>query len=159
MIARREFGDLPKQARHTPARIRNLQVRFYVERYAEHRHALELLTSAGRQRGEGPKLIVRALLHYRDTVARPLAAVRRGEEVPAELRVGVLDFVPLDRSGSHVKAVSMRLYVDRFVEHREAADFIDHLQEQRRDANKEIIRALIHYEATVLIPLAEAAAR
>lgn len=157
MTARREFSDLPKKARRSPARTRNLQVRFYIDRYGEHRRAYDLL--ADQPRGEGPKLIIRALLHYRDTVSLPLAGLKRDEEVPAELRIGVLDFVPLDCSGNRVKAVSMRLYVDRFVEHREASDFLARLQDQRRDSNKETIRALIHYEATVLAPLARGEGR
>lgn len=152
LIARREFTELPKAKRHSPARIRNVQPRFYIDRYAEHEKAFNLL--AQQVHGEGPKTLVRALLHYRDTVHRPLERLGRKREVPKELQVGVLDFTPRADTGNRVKTVGVRLYIDRYVEHREAFEFLQEIQQRLRgDGNKIIVKALIHYIDTVLTPL------
>jgi len=155
-IARREFTELPRQSRHSPARTRNLQTRFYNDRYFEHQAAFEFLANSKQTHGEGPKTLVRALLHYRDTVVIPLANLPRGTTPPESIQRAQLDFAPKPPSATdRTKAVSIRLHIDKIIEHREVYEFLQRQQRLNGDGNKTVIKALLHYKATVADALGE----
>lgn len=68
-----EFTPVPRDDRSRPGRRRTITGELYLDRFLEHREASQFLDEVMRVgSGEGVKTIVRALLHYRDTVARPL---------------------------------------------------------------------------------------
>lgn len=70
-----DFTPVPQDERSRPGRRRTITGELYLDRFLEHREAADFLDemmSAGP--GEGVKTIVRALLHYRDTVKRPEAS-------------------------------------------------------------------------------------
>ena len=157
LTAQREFSELPKGSRQSPARVRSIQPRFYVERFVEHREAYQFLTKTVPQaRGEAPKTLLRALLHYRDNVIKPLEELRAQEpakRVPDALMIAVLDFTPQAKGGAHIEAVSMRLYIDRIVEHREVYKFLQDMQTLHGEGNKTYIKALLHYRDAIFLPL------
>jgi hypothetical protein len=157
-IARRSFTEVPVQGRHSPARTKNLQTRFYIDRYLEHQEAFDFLADSKQTHGEGPKTLIRALLYYRDTVAQPLGGLSRGQKVPQDLKRWMLDFTPKSRSRTdRTKAVSIRLHIDKISEHREVYEFLQRQQRLHGDGNKTVIKALLHYRQQVVEPLQQKA--
>jgi len=153
-IARSEFSELPKHSRGS-ARVKNLQVRFYIDKFVEHESAFHFLADSKQTYGEGPKTLIRALLFYEEDVVQRLEAERAGGRQPnTELRLAMLDFTPQrKRRTSRVKGVSARLYIDQISEHRRAYKFLQAQQSLHGDGNKTVIRALNHYKKKVIDPL------
>lgn len=153
--AQMEFTPVPPSKRRSPGRIKSVPARLYIDRFDEHRQAYEFLQDVQRLHGEGTKTLVRALLHWRDTVAAPLEEARAKTngaplKLSSELQRALMEFTPIDgRRSARIKSVSARLYVDKYLEHREAYEF---LQGQRRlhgDVNRTIVKAILHYRDTV----------
>ena len=65
--ARLDFSPVP-QSKRGPGRIRSVSIRFRPDRYVEHKHALAFYKSQLAFHGDGTRALVRALLHYRDTI-------------------------------------------------------------------------------------------
>jgi len=153
--AQMEFTPVPPDQRHSPARVRSIQARLYIDRFVEHAEALEFLSEVQQRYGEGTKTPVRALLHYQDTVITPLTKVRAaGRKIPPELQIAVREFEPQpNRRSARVKTVSARLRIDLYLEHRQAYEFLQEMQLLHGEGNKTIVRALLHYRDTVYIPL------
>lgn len=143
-----DFTPLPPRQRVTPARTRSIPARLYIDRWREHREAYQFLQQVQKLHGAGAKTLVRALLYYRDTVAQPLekiAASSTPTRIPAALRIGRSEFQVLRSRGQRVKHISVRLYIDRWTEHREAYEFLQRQQQLSGDGNKTIVRAILHY--------------
>jgi len=154
--AQLEFTAVPDDQRESPARVRSIQARLYTDRFIEHEQAFDFLSEAQSVHGEGTKLPVRALLHYRDDVAEPVRKLRaRGKrDVPKDLEIAVREFIPqTDRDTDRVKTVSARLRIDLYLEHREAYEFLQEMQTLHGEGNKTIVKALLHYRDTVYGPL------
>lgn len=150
-ISRREFSEIPRQARHSPARTHNVQVRFYVDRYVEHEEAFSFLADSKQTHGEGPKTLIRALLHYRDSVVIPVA---QGSIPEDRVPLYHLDFEPKKPGDAdRTKAVSIRVHIDKISEHREVYDFLQRQQKLYGDGNRTVIKALLHYKQSVIDPL------
>lgn len=153
-LAKRSFTELPPEQRQSPARTRNLQARFYIDRYQEHQQAFDFLANFKQTRGEGPKTLVRALLFYRQQVIEPLEALGPDDQIPKELVPWLLDFTANPKSrNDRTKAVSIRLHIDKIVEHRQVYEFLQEQQRLHGDGNKTIIRALLNYQRNVFQPL------
>jgi hypothetical protein len=157
--AQLEFQPVPQDERKVPGRIQYMPARFRIDEYEEHDEALRFLEAV--PRGDGGKLLVRALLHFRDSVIEPLSNGSAGST--ELLRAARGEFHRKEQRGSRktrrVKNVSARLYIDKFVEHREAYEFLKEAQETSRDGNKMIVRALLHYRDTVFSDLEKQRAR
>ena len=72
VIAQKAFTAVAPRQRQTPERIKHVSARLYIDKWIEHRQAYECLQAQQEFHGEGLKTLVRALLHYRDTVVREL---------------------------------------------------------------------------------------
>lgn len=156
--AQMEFTPVPAGRRKAaPGRVRSVPARLYVDKFVEHREAFEFLQEVQSRHGQGAgvRTLVRALLHYRDSVIAPLEAAREQAngnplQLPAELQQALLEFTPIvGKRGNRVKGISARLYIDKYVEHREAAEFVQRQQRVHRDGNNTIVRALLHYRDSV----------
>ena len=155
-IAERDFSPVPADQRQRPARVPNVSARLYIDRVTEHRDVVAFLTDIVDLHGEGTKTIVRSLIHYRDTViganGRPLNPV-----------VALRDFTPIPRAErpeepAKPKNLSARLYIDKWREHRDAFEFLSRMQNLHGDGAKTLVRALLHYRDTVVVPREQAAA-
>jgi hypothetical protein len=75
----------------------------------------------------------------------------------SQLSIAELDFHPVPpserKSPGRVKSLPARLYIDRWAEHREAWEFLRSVQRFHGEGAKTIVRALLHYERTVIEPL------
>lgn len=67
-----------------PATMRSLSVRIPRDKYWEHRRAAEILDETTELHGEGMKLIIRALLYYREQ-QKQVASPRVAERSPRQL--------------------------------------------------------------------------
>jgi len=157
--AQLEFTPLPAKERRTPGRVKTVPGRLRIDEFAEHEEVYEFLASL--PHGEASKVLVRALLHFRDSVIDPLE--KGGGKDPKLLRLarGEMTRKQLSRSRRKlkVKNFSVRLYIDRYREHREAYEFLKRMQEAERAAGRTIVRALLHYRDTVYRPLERRRAR
>jgi len=151
--AQLDFTPLPAKERKVPGRVRTVPGRFRIDEFEEHEEVFEFMSSL--PHGEAPKVLVRALLHFRDSVIEPLANGKADDAQLLQLARGEMTRKPVSRSRRklRVKNFSVRLYIDRYREHREAAEFLQRMQEAERAGNKTIIRALLHYRDTVYLPL------
>jgi hypothetical protein len=152
-----DFTPIPRNERRVPGRTKALPARLKIDAYIEHREAFEFLQRQSRQHGQGSRLLVNALLHYRNTVIRPLeAAPELAADPDSPFMIARLSFraVPdRDRqTPGRVKHVSARLYIDRFVEHREAAEFLESQHNMYGDGLKTVVRSLLHFRDTVAEP-------
>jgi hypothetical protein len=127
------FTLLPEHLRHVPARTPSISVRFHIDKFVEHRtavDALKLMIATG-GRGAGTRALVKALLTFKASGA---ADAQHPE------------FAALKASKHSEPArqpkISARLLIDKFVEHREAYEFLKERQELYRDGAQTIIRAL-----------------
>lgn len=154
LIARLDFRPIPLDERHTPGRVKNLPARLYIDKFEEHRQAYNFLQQMQELHGEGVKTIVRSLLYYRDTVIEPMAKSDTLDLNNESFLRARLDFHPVASGERHtpgrVRHVSVRLYIDKYIEHREAFEFIRDIQQQSGDGNKTIVRALLHYRDQVI---------
>lgn len=160
LIAQLDFRPVSPAERQTPGRVKSIPARFYVDKWQEHGEAAEFLESQQALHGEGSKTLVRALIYYRDTVIRPLESsqkVGRRATVKAiapERMLSQLAFRPVPPERRHrpgrVRHASARLYIDRWVEHRDAYEFIQAQQELHGEGLKTIVRALLHYRDAVI---------
>ena len=156
-IAQLDFRPVPS-AQRQGARIKSVPARLYIDKFLEHRQAYEFIQEMQDLHGEGTKTVVRSLLHYRDSVIRPLEEKQAaGEETTQpELLIAQLDFRPVpqgQRKGSRIKHVAVRLYIDKYIEHRQAYTFVQEMQDIHGEGNKTIVRALIHYRDTIIAPM------
>lgn len=145
-----DFTPVPPRQRVTPARTRSVPARLYVDRWREHREAYQYLQEVQKLYGAGAKTLVRALLHYKDTVAEPLEKLAakaggRPSRLPDSIRAALREFQPIKGRGQRIKHISVRLYIDRWAEHREAYEFLQRQQKLSGDGNKTIVRAILHY--------------
>ena len=143
-----DFSPVPASRRRSPGRVKSVPARLYIDRFQEHREAYRYLQQVQKLHGAGTKTLVRSLLHWRDTVVDPIEASRAPDgriQVPPELRPFLTDFTPLESRGNRIKHISARLYIDKWVEHREAYEFIQRQQRLHGEGNKTIVRAVLHY--------------
>ena len=140
--AQLDFEPVPPRRRRTPGRTRNLQGRLYIGKYVEHDEIFSLLKAM--PHGEGAKVVVKALLHFRDTVIEPL---KKAGDSPAQELVSAArySFTPKADGDDAIQHLGIRLYIDRWQEHREADEFLSEMQSIYREGNKTLIRALQHY--------------
>lgn len=155
LIARLDFIPVPEKERTVPGRVKSLPARLYIDKFVEHRRAYDFLQEMQELHGEGVKTIVRSLLYYRDTVAEPLEKLGSKVDLSDEAFLRArLDFQPVPPRQRHtpgrVRHVSVRLYIDKFIEHRQAYEFIRDIQETSGEGNKTIVRALLHYQDQVI---------
>jgi hypothetical protein len=164
-IARLEFRPIPPNERHTPGRIVYPSARLYIDRFIEHREAYAFLRQQQDLHKEAADTLARALIHYHDSVLKPLEELHKREEetgehlsIPKAILRTQLAFRPIPprqrRTPERVMNLSVRLYVDRWVEHRRAAGI---LEGQGRfyghgGALKTLVRALLYYRDTVIRP-------
>jgi hypothetical protein len=155
--AQMDFSPVPPAKRRSPGRIKSVPARLYVSRFQEHKEAYEFLQEVQSLHGNGAKTLIRAVLYWRDTVAEPLEKIRakQGAQVPEELHVALLEFQPIRSSKDLVKHVSVRLYIDKWIEHREAYEFLQRQQRLYGQGNKTIVRALLHYRDKIYTKLQE----
>jgi hypothetical protein len=147
-----DFSAVPPSRRRSPGRVKSVPARLYIDRFEEHRQAYQFLQRVQKLHGAGTKTLVRALLHWRDTVAEPLEKSRDKDgrlRVPDGLLFAVTDFTPIDGRGNRIKHISARLYIDKWIEHREAYEFIQRQQRLHGEGNKTIVRAVLHYRDAV----------
>jgi hypothetical protein len=160
-----EFQPIPPSQRHTPGRITHATARLYIDRFVEHREAYDFLQHQQEIYHDASSILVRAIVHYRDTVLVPLEAMRakqgssgRRPRMPPEVTRALLAFRPLTprqrQTPERVKGARARLYIDRFVEHRAAHDVLDEQQglHGHGEVQKMIVRAVLHYRDTVIRP-------
>ena len=165
LIAHMDFHPVPAAERQTPGRVKSVPARLYIDKFTEHREAYAFLQQQQDLHGEGSKTMVRALLHYRDDIILPLselrerqaASGRRNHAIPDKCLIARLAFRPVPANARHtpgrVKHVSARLYIDKYVEHRDAYEFIASQQELHGEGLKTLVRALLHYRDTIIRPL------
>lgn len=155
--AQLDFQPVPQRQRKTPGRVKSVPVRLRIDQYEEHERAYEFLKEVNNIHGLGSKTLVRALLHYRDTVVRPIESGSVRPTDPSVL-ISRLDFTPQrGRKGSRVKHASARLYIDKWIEHRQAYEFLQKQSEIHGEGAKTIVRALLHYRDTVYEKIIKAA--
>jgi hypothetical protein len=152
--ARQEFTPVPSQSRQSPGRVTSISARLYVDQYLEHKLASDFLDQVQQNPGEGTKTLVRALLYYQETVIKPLKKLRSKDlmaPVPEELMIAVIEFtsIPNPPKKQQAKNVGARLYIDRFMEHRQAYSFLQEMQKMPGEGNKAVVRALLHYKANI----------
>lgn len=149
-IAEMDFRPVPTSKRKRPARIKNVGVRLYIDRFEEYRKAYQIIQREQELHGMGTKTLVKALLHYRDTVAEPLEAGENGEL--EKLAYG--SFTPLPQvDDEQVKFISIRLYPDKWQEDREAFEFLQKQQDTFGEGQKTVVRALLLWEKDALEPM------
>jgi len=166
LIAQLDFHPIPPSERRSPGRVKSIPARLYIDQWEEHRQAFSFLQQQQQLHGEGSKTLVRSLIHYRNTVILPLeewqekqasSPRKRQSTPPQELLIALLAFQPVPPSHRHeparVKNVSARLYIDKWLEHREAYEFLVAQQQLHGQGLKTIVRALIHYRDTVVAPM------
>jgi hypothetical protein len=164
MLAHMDFSPVPAELRANPARVKSVPARLRVDNYWEHRQAYEFVQRQQDLHGEGSRTIVRALLHYRDDIVFPLEELREKQltsgrriNIPDKYLIAQLAFRPVPASDRHtparIKNMSARLYIDKYIEHRLAYEFIASQQENHGEGLKTLVRALIHYRDTVIRPL------
>jgi len=164
-IAHLEFQPVPPSQRRTPGRIAYPSARLYIDRFVEHREAHNFLQQQMDLYNDASNTLVRAIIHYRDTVLLPLEAFRERQAkskrkltIPSEIERTQIAFHPLTprqrENPERVKNTSVRLYVDRWQEHREAYEILKSRQELygHGEAQKTIVRAVLHYRDTVVKP-------
>jgi hypothetical protein len=137
---------VPAGQRQRPARVHSISARLYIGKIAEHRDAFSFLKQMQDLHGAGIKTIVRALLHYRETVI--------GDDVePSDPDIAYREFrpIPADQRPAKqpIKGVSVRLYVDKYIEHREAYAFLQSMQDLHGDGARTIVKALLHYRDSI----------
>jgi hypothetical protein len=154
-IAERDFQPIPADQRQRPARVPSVSARLYVSKVQEHKEAFDFIKDMQEMHGEGTKTVVRALVHYEQTIIgtngsflNPEVALRAFRPLPREER-------PVKQQ---TKGLSARLYIDRWAEHRQAYEFIQRQQELHGDGAKTLVRALLNYRDAVIRPQQEAAA-
>ena len=163
-ITQMDFRPVPPEERESPGRVMSAPARLYIDKWVEHREACRFLQQQQDLYGDGSRLLVRALIHYRDNVIIPLErwreqqATKRGPAViPPELLVAQLAFRPVPpgarENPGRIKSVSARLYIDKYIEHREAYEMLQEQQALRGEGLKTLIRALLYYRDTVVYPL------
>lgn len=149
-LALQEFRPLtPPKGKEA---IKSVGTRLHIDKFQEHREAAEYLEELDIY-GQGTRTLILALLHYRDSVVKPLEQLSRTVEfkdIPAELQIDRLAFtsVPegLRSRPARIRNVSARLYVDRWMEHREANQFLQKQQKLYGNGGKTVVRALIHFK-------------
>jgi hypothetical protein len=143
-----DFSPVPPAKRRSPGRVKSIPARLYIDQYREHREAYKFLQERQKLHGAGGRTLVRSLLFWRDAVADPLEEMRDASgklAVPKDMRPLLADFQPLRGSGTSIKHVSVRLYIDKWIEHREAYEFIQRQQRLHGEGNKTIVRAILLY--------------
>lgn len=156
--ARQEFTPVPAKMRKSPGRIKSIPARLYINKYVEHKAAFDFLDDVVNSgHGDGIKTLVRALLYYQETVFNPLQELRNKDitaTVPRNLLIAVTEFTLMPKGNvKDVKNIGARLYIDKYVEHRQAYHFLQEVQKTYSEGNKVIIRALLHYKEAVYEPL------
>lgn len=154
LTGRLDFTPLPPRQRHSPARVKSLPARLMLDRWVEHREAFEFVQRQMRRHGHayGSRLLVNSLLHYRDDIIIPVEQnPALAEQTPYLISMLAFHPVPerLRQTPERVKHMSARLYVDRWLEHRQAAEFIQSQQDAHGDGLKTVVRALLHYRDSV----------
>lgn len=158
--AQAEFRPVPASRRQSPGRVKAVPLRLYVERFKEHEQVMKFIEEVQSiSPGEGSKTIVRSLIYYQKNIIEPLNKLEKekGEplavsEIPRELRVAVREFTPLETSkkaNTKVKQLSLRLSIDKWIEHRQAYSFLQNMQKMYGHGNRTIIKALLVYEKEV----------
>ena len=151
--AKFDFQPIPANSRQNPPRVKSVPARLYIDKFVEHREAYDFLQEMQNLHGEGVKTIVRSLIYYRDSVIIPLSQrsnpsqTSLSDELVLRAR---LDFQPVParqrKSPGRVRHVSVRMYIDKYLEHRAAYEFIRDVQRKSGEGNKTIVRALLHYQ-------------
>jgi hypothetical protein len=158
LIAQLDFRPVPVIEREQPGRVKSVPARLYIDKYIEHREAYNFIQEMQDLHGEGTKTVVRALLHYRDTIIVGLEEFDDDRRrLPEALLIGQLDFRPVPpaerATQPRIKNVAVRMYIDKYIEHRWAYEFVKEQQDLHGEGNKIIVRALVHYRDTVITPL------
>lgn len=159
LIAKADFRPVSPRHRQEPGRIKGIPCRFYIDKFTEHREAYEFVQEMQDQYKEGAKTVVRSLVHYRDTVSEPLSQIDLTDRsnIPEELMFSQLDFsnIPVAQREmpGRVHNMTVRLYIDKFLEHRWAYEFIQKQQNLFGEGNKTIVRALLHYRDDIISPM------
>jgi hypothetical protein len=154
---RLDFRPVPLADRQVPGRVKNIPARLYIDKFIEHKEAYNFLQEIQELHGEGTKTVVRALLYYRDAVINKLAEIEGSDSEEEEklILVSRLDFKPNSAGEDRIKHVSVRLYIDKFIEHREAYAFISEIQTNQGEGIKTLVRALLYYRDNVVPLLAQ----
>src|ERR1035438_3578259 len=91
-ITQLEFQPVPPSDRRTPGRIAYPSARLDIDRYTEHREAHNFLQQQMDLYNDASNTLVRAIIHYRDTVLVPLETLRERQAkskrrltIPAEI--------------------------------------------------------------------------
>jgi hypothetical protein len=162
LAAQMDFRPVPVADRESPGRIKSVPARLYIDKWVEHRQAYDFIQQQQDLHGDGSRTLVRALVYYRDTVIIPLAARRERQAsgkrastvIPPELLVAQLAFVPVPpeqrQDPGRIKHISARLYIDKYLEHREAYEALQAEQELHGEGLKTLVRALLHYRDNVI---------
>jgi hypothetical protein len=149
-----DFTPVPREKRHAPPRIRNINGRFYTHKWKEHREAYAFLQEMTELHGEGTKTVVRALNAWQDYL--DAGEAKDGSRAPLQ------DFTPLPQKGgkgeTKPSGIMVRLRIDAYLEHRRAADIIEEAIQIHGEGTKTIVRALIYFRDNFVRPL-EAQAR
>lgn len=138
-MQQRAFTPIPRAERHVPGRVRSAFCRFYTERFVEHAEAARFLKDHAED-GNAGALVVRALLAYSDYQSSDAF------EPPYEF--ARMQPTPGGDSG-RFESLSIRLYIDKYREHRLAAEMIAEAAELHGEAMKLIIRSLLYYRDTL----------
>lgn len=143
-----DFTPVPRDKRHAPPRIRNINARLYTHKYREHREAYAFLQEMTELHGEGTKTVVRALNAWADYLEE---GTKDGERPPLP------DFTPLPQKAGQdpqkASGVNVRLRIDAYVEHRRAAEIIDEAIQIHGEGTKTIVRALLYFRDNFVRPL------
>jgi len=160
--AQMDFQPIPVAERQSPGRIKSVPARLYIDKWLEHREAYTFIQQQQDLHGDGSRTLVRALVYYRDTVIIPLAQRRERQAsgkrasavIPPELVIAQLAFTPVPfeqrQDPGRIKHLSARLYIDKYIEHREAYETLQAEQELHGEGLKTLVRALLHYRDGVV---------
>ena len=147
------FANVPSSRRQSPGRVKSVPLRFYISYYKEHKQALEFISKVQKLNpGSGTRTIVRALIAYKDQVIMPAQKAKRNKDgaLPKEYRIAETEFEKLpSASKNKAKQISLKLSIDKWIEHRNAYNFLQKMQQLHGEGNKTIIRSLIYYEENI----------
>lgn len=150
------FSNVPSDRRQSPGRVKSVPLRFYTAYYKEHKQALEFISKAQKLNpGSGTRTIVRALLTYKDQIIGPAATAKRNKDgsLPKEYRIAETEFEKVPKASKNkAKQISLKLAIDKWVEHRNAYNFLQKMQQLHGEGNKTIVRSLIYYEENIFLP-------
>lgn len=153
-FATQEFTPVPRDQRQAPPRIKAISTRLYIDKYVEHRKAAEFLEEMTELHGEGTKAFVRGVLLY-DLYLRG--------ELDGGAPAGIPAFTPIapeDRqTPPRVKSIGVRLYIDKYLEHRKAAEIIASAKDLHGEGTNFIVRSLNFLCDNAVRPLEERARR